>query len=73
MIAIKREDQLLTVKEAAIYLNCHEMTVRKLIAKRQIPYIKKNGIGIRLRIRDLEQWLNSDVRQPSGWQESSMM
>ncbi len=59
--------KLLTVNEAADYLSCHQMTVRKMISKRQIPYLKKAGIGIRLRKEDLDAWLEPDVRLPTGW------
>ena len=60
-------EKLFTVQEAANYLNCHQMTVRKMISQRKIPYIKKRGIGIRLRKGDLDTWLNRDLHSPEGW------
>ncbi len=59
--------KLMTVREAADYLNCHQMTIRKMISRREIPHIKKSGIGIRLRKEDLEAWLETDLRLPDGW------
>ena len=55
------------IAEAANYLNCHQMMVRKMISRREIPHIKKSGIGIRLRKEDLDAWLESDLRLPDGW------
>ena len=60
--------KLFTVQDAATYLSCHPMTIRKMMAKRQIPYIKKKGIGIRLRKGDLDRWLESDLHQADGWE-----
>jgi excisionase family DNA binding protein len=59
--------KLLTVKETAAYLNVHEMTVRKMMSKREIPFIKKKGIGIRIRIEDLDTWLSADLHVAEGW------
>ena len=64
-------DNLLTVQDAAQYLSCHQMTLRKLISKRQIPFIKKKGIGIRLRKEDLDQWLKEDFHSANGWTEDN--
>lgn len=64
-------DNLLTVQYAAQYLHCHPMTLRKLISKRQIPFIKKKGIGIRLRKEDLDQWLKEDFHSANGWTEDN--
>ena len=60
-------DKLFTVKDAASFLNCHEMTVRKLITQRRIPFIRKKGLGIRLRKRDLVDWLDQDSYHANGW------
>jgi excisionase family DNA binding protein len=57
----------MSVKEVAQYLTCHEMTIRKLIAKREIPFIKKKGLGIRLRLADLNRWLEKDLHSAEGW------
>jgi len=62
-------EKLLTVQEAANYLNCHSMTVRKMISKRHIPFIKKRGIGIRLRRDDLDKWLDTDLQPAIGWNQ----
>ena len=60
-------DKLMTVQEAASYLNCHPITLRKLISERQVPFIKKKGLGIRLRESDLDKWLDSNSYPPEGW------
>lgn len=38
----------LRVAEAAERLGVHPRTIRKLISRRQIPYFKKAGVGIRI-------------------------
>jgi excisionase family DNA binding protein len=50
-------DKLLTVKEAAEFLSIYPQNLYKLIAKRQIPFIKKLGIGYRIRPSDLKRWM----------------
>ncbi|MFC2142057.1 helix-turn-helix domain-containing protein [Acidobacteriota bacterium] len=60
-------EKLLTVSDAAAFLNCHEMTVRKLMSSKEIPYIKKKGLGIRFRKTDLNRWLEEDLRFSEGW------
>ncbi|MFC2142618.1 helix-turn-helix domain-containing protein [Acidobacteriota bacterium] len=64
-------DKLLTVKDASSFLSCHEMTVRKLIAQRRIPFIRKKGIGIRIRKSALEEWLDQDSHPAIGWKTAS--
>lgn len=64
-------DKLLTVQDAAQYLSCHQMTLRKLISQRQIPFIKKKGIGIRLRREDLDSWLEKDFHSAGGWNKDN--
>lgn len=61
------EKKLLTVQEASEFLNCHTQTVRKLIREREIPFVKKKGLGYRLKPDDLEKWLDSNSHLPEGW------
>ncbi|MFC5713831.1 helix-turn-helix domain-containing protein [Thalassorhabdus alkalitolerans] len=48
--------ELLTIQEAANYLKISVPTVRKLIAKNEIPYFKKGQV-IRLNRWDLKKWI----------------
>jgi excisionase family DNA binding protein len=50
---------LLTVKETAIRLPLHEMTVRKLIREGRIPAVQLGGKGHSLRVpeAELNEWL----------------
>ena len=47
----------LRVDEVAQALGCHPVTVRKLISRRAIPFVKKKGVGIRIDWRQLEREL----------------
>jgi excisionase family DNA binding protein len=50
--------KLLTVRELALSLGCHPVTVYRLLKKGGIPFIKKKGIGIRFRKADVDTWLD---------------
>lgn len=47
----------LRVDEVAQALGCHPVTVRKLISRRAIPFVKRKGVGIRIDWKRLEQEL----------------
>lgn len=60
-------DKLITVKEAAELLSINEKTLYRLISQRQIPFIRRKGLGYRLRESDLIRWLQEGYEPPSGW------
>jgi excisionase family DNA binding protein len=53
----------LSVAEAADYLNVPERFVRRLIAERQVPFLKV-GYHVRLRPEDLDAYLEDCVVEP---------
>jgi len=54
-------DRLLTVRELALSLGCHRITVYRLLKKGEIPFIQKKGVGIRFRKADVDTWLDKGV------------
>ena len=60
----KTETELLTIPEAAVYLNTSHWTVRKWIRQKYIPYIQVNSRVIRIEKGDLETFL-SDKKIPA--------
>lgn len=55
----------LRVDEVAQALGLHPVTVRKLIAKRAIPFVKRKGVGIRIDWKRLEQELERGEVEPN--------
>ena len=55
---VVRPNEYLSVKDAAFYLGCTEGRVRKLVERRQIPFVQ-DGLGCRISfaVRDLDQWM----------------
>src|SRR4030042_3476654 len=56
-------EPLLTAREVAKKLNIHPKSVYKLAMTGKIPFIKKEGIGLRFRENDLEKCFASDSRK----------
>lgn len=50
-------ESLLTVREASSYLNVHPKSIYRLVKRKEIPFIKRNGLGIRFLKRDIDEWL----------------
>jgi excisionase family DNA binding protein len=50
------ESEVMTVKQAAEYLNCHPTTVYRLLAPREIPGFRLGG-SWRFRRSDIEKWI----------------
>jgi excisionase family DNA binding protein len=50
-------DEIITLKEVAIYLKINEKTVYRLIAKRSFPCFKV-GHSWRFRKADIDDWIN---------------
>jgi excisionase family DNA binding protein len=51
------ENQLLSYKQAAQYLCISEPYLRRLKAKRQIPFVQLGLRGIRFRVSSLNHWI----------------
>ena len=50
-------DKLLTVCQAAEYLQLHPNTIYKLVKRDEIPFIRIKGLGIRFRKDEIDEWL----------------
>jgi len=61
-------DDLLTVASAAELLQVHPKTLYRLIAARQVPFIRKAGVGYRFLRSQLMEWLQQGYEPPTGWQ-----
>jgi len=57
-------EALLTVKEVSSMLNIHLNTVYSMVKKGRIPFIKKEGVGIRFRKKDIDKWLEESSYKP---------
>lgn len=55
---------LLTVDEAAKLLHIHPTNLRRLVCKRKIPFIKREGIGVKFNIEKLEAWIREGEVEP---------
>jgi len=58
-------DPLLTVKDAAQYLQCSEAAVRKCIYQRRLPFVKVGRLT-RLRRQDVEALAGGGLRGKLG-------
>lgn len=56
-------EQLLTIKDLAEYLQVSQRTIYRLIKKRNIPYLKV-GNQWRFRKQMIEEWLEGEQRVP---------
>ena len=61
---IKSLEEYLTVKQAAVYLNLSEATIRSWIFWKKIPYIKLGGRAVRLRKYDLDALITAGYVKP---------
>ena len=50
----------MTIEELANYLNFAEQTIRRWVAKREIPFHKVKG-AIRFRLSEIEWWIEKGV------------
>lgn len=50
---------LLSVKEVSSFLHVHPKTIYKQVEKGEIPFIRRNGLGLRFRRKDIEDWLEN--------------
>jgi excisionase family DNA binding protein len=51
-------DQLLTVKELAVFLKCTEQTIRRYMAAKKIPYHKIDRM-VRFLLSEIIEWVKS--------------
>lgn len=55
---------LLTVDEAAKWLHIHPISLRRLVSKKTIPFIKRSGIGVKFDPERLETWIREGEIEP---------
>jgi len=65
-MASTNQDELLTVSEAAEYLNVSISTMRRWLRRRSIEHIQE-GRTIRLRRSVLERWLKDHTQLPTDY------
>jgi len=58
--------KLLTVIQASELLNINKFTLYKLIYANKIPYIRKEGLGLRLDPDQLEAWTKKGEIEANG-------
>ncbi len=59
--------KLLTVAQASELLGIHRISLYKLIYARKVPFIRKEGIGIRFDPDHLEAWTKQSEVEPDEW------
>ena len=59
--------KLLTVAQASELLGIHKITLYKLIYAHKIPYIRKEGMGLRLDPDQLEAWTKQGEVEANGY------
>jgi len=60
----------LTVKELSSFLSLHPNTIYKMAEHQEIPFIKRKGVGIRFRKKDIEEWLDKGSLKINSFIES---
>jgi excisionase family DNA binding protein len=63
-------DRLLTVHDVSERLRLHPITLYRLVRKGRIPFIRKQGLGIRFRKDEIDEWLAQGAFRPSPIQEA---
>lgn len=61
----KQSVALLTIAEAAGYLNISTKTLRNWVYRGQVPYVKIGG-AVRFRFSDLETWIEAAARKATS-------
>lgn len=54
-------NEILTLKDLAIYLKCSTSTIRSLIRNKQIPHFRI-GVKIYFRSSEIEKWIGENER-----------
>ncbi len=58
--------QLMTISEAAVFLNLKISKLRSLVFRKEIPFLKFGRL-VRFRAQDLEEWVLAHRSAPSGF------
>lgn len=61
---------LLTTQDVAESLGIHHKSIYRLVKEKRIPFIKKEGVGLRFREKDIEDWLNKGKNETVQMLES---
>lgn len=61
----QKQDDILTIQEAAIYMKVSVPTIRKMIANKEIPHFKRGQV-IRLNRWEILEWIKNERRQVNG-------
>src|SRR5271169_4914229 len=59
------ESEVMTLREVAQYLDCHQVTIYKLITSFQLPGFRL-GFDWRFLRSDVDKWIKAGAGQPSG-------
>ncbi|KPL19910.1 MAG: hypothetical protein AMJ92_00045 [candidate division Zixibacteria bacterium SM23_81] len=51
------EKRLLTIKELSEYIGYSPTSIRRMIARRQIPFVYSPGGSYRFDVRRIDQWI----------------
>jgi len=51
-------DRFLTVQEVAALLKKSPGAVRQMVSRRQLPYRKRKGLGLRFLASEIEKWVD---------------
>lgn len=57
---------LLNCAEAAKLLHIHQTNLRRMVSKKKIPFIKREGIGVKFNPDRLEAWIEEGKVEPDG-------
>lgn len=56
----------MNVDEAARLLHVHPISLRRLVSRKEIPFIKRKGIGVKFDPDRLESWVREGEVEPGG-------
>jgi len=59
--------RLLTVKELSSFLSISQCALYRLVEKHEIPFIRRQGIGLRFRREAIDEWLEKHTRKPNKY------
>ena len=63
---------LLNVDQTAKLLHIHPTNLRRMVSKKKIPFIKREGIGIKFDPERLESWLQEGEIEPGDAKKSRL-
>lgn len=68
VVVSRQEEEILDIKEAALFLKCASSTLYHYVSENRMPFIKM-GTRTLFRRRDLLSWLDQHRTFPEGWKE----